>query len=113
VVCDELVNAILVKERIADKLNKNVGHLIEKTDFSLIYDSGLKIIFCGKNAADRLQQNHNAKTIKNITLSTTPIFYSLMLIFWCLVILQLTAILAPSKFCEIAKPVIEIKNCSS
>lgn len=87
--CKSLGEAIFLKEKTAKKL-KRFSSLSSKSELSLSYASGLKLIFCNKNDVERQKQIYpSAVMLKYLKINIDYIFYSLVLFFFCLVLIQI------------------------
>jgi hypothetical protein len=86
--CTRLGEAFFLKEKTAKEL-KGFNSLVCKSELSLSYVSGLKLIFCNKKDVERQKQIHpSAVVIKYLKINADYIFYSLVVVFFCLFLTQ-------------------------
>lgn len=93
--CNDIVSAFFIKEKVATKLAKS-GSIISKTDFNLIYDSGLKLIFCAKQNAEQIAQAYDGSVIRYVEIS--PVYLSVTLNLLFVVVLTLSFAVLNTEF---------------
>jgi hypothetical protein len=92
--CPSLAEAFFLKEDTAKKL-KGFGSIFNNTDLSLLYSTGLKLVFSNKSDVSRQKQIHTTGVVINyLKIKDDYFVYSLISIALCLSCIQAFAIIS-------------------